>query len=630
MVKKLLVLLFVVILFVFSVSQSHAQTSQDISCSDSNPCPSQINCSVGCLSVSLMCVNGLCRVPSGGTCTNTFGMSNGGCIKTNQFGGTAGNQYCTKNPSVGNYTCQPSSPDGTSCLDNSECQPNAAFGGDRVCAVNLCGTSPRGASCCPSGKFWCSSTNSCTNQGDGSCPCEATQVTPTSIPTPTSGGTASGPTPTPSSTCKSNGIVSLSYSRTGCFNPLEAKSATVTCNEGTQKTFTSSFLCLATFQFDNSALSFCSTHKACPTPSPLPPTATTAPRVTPQSLTCDPVKDGVINNADYDLWLKEYTHQVNTTLTACFVPGDNTVNILDFQVWKDINYGLRPPNAPISNPPQTTPTSTPSPVDNATPTPVAMTNELITLITNNNKAGIKSWASPKSISDLNFAVSHLSQTQRDSLASIILDTNLTGADRDKILIAFKKVLNNPSTGFYADIWSYTRINIASSITGYTTSCNTVNLNTNVLTLPDSDILDILMHESLHSFNCTNNGPAGALNEGSAIWVYKVAFPDGRNPDELTAGFAETVFGTINYYRDISVGGSTFSALNAVTTTNPKLLELFNWLSTTDGSHLPWNSQTKLDYCYNTYYKSILRTDSQWFAKAKAASIAMAADPQCRK
>ena len=54
-------------------------------------------------------------------------------------------------------------------------------------------------------------------------------------------------------------------------------------------------------------------------------------------LTCDPVKNGVINTADYDLWLKEYTHQVNTTLTSCFVPGNATVNLLDFQVWKDIS-----------------------------------------------------------------------------------------------------------------------------------------------------------------------------------------------------------------------------------------------------------------------------------------------------
>ncbi len=63
--------------------------------------------------------------------------------------------------------------------------------------------------------------------------------------------------------------------------------------------------------------------------------------LTPTVLTCDPVKDGLINTADYDLWLKEYTHQVNTTLTSCFLPGDNTVNILDFQVWKDISYGLK-------------------------------------------------------------------------------------------------------------------------------------------------------------------------------------------------------------------------------------------------------------------------------------------------
>ena len=60
-----------------------------------------------------------------------------------------------------------------------------------------------------------------------------------------------------------------------------------------------------------------------------------------KALTCDPIRDGLINNADFDLWLKEYTGQVSTTLTSCYVPGNNTENILNFQVWKDINYRLK-------------------------------------------------------------------------------------------------------------------------------------------------------------------------------------------------------------------------------------------------------------------------------------------------
>lgn len=368
MVRKLLILLFVLFIFVFSVSQSQAQTSQDISCSPTTPCPTQINCSVGCLSVSLTCVNGLCRVPSGLLCSNTLGMSNGGCTENN---------YCTRNPSVGNYTCQTSKPNGSSCTDMSECQPNTAFGGDRVCAVNLCGASPRGVSCCPSGKFWCASTNSCTNQGDGSCPCEVTTTPIPPTPTSTEGGTANGPTPTStatadspkptSTTCRSNGILSTSYNKSSCFSDREAKSITVTCNDGTQKTFTSSFQCTDTFRLDFEAQNFCSTHKTCPPSAP-----SITPTSTPQQLSCDPVKDGYINRLDYELWLKEYTHQVNTTLTSCFVPGDNTVNILDFQVWKDINYGLRTANSPVSQtPPIDTRETTPIPSPTHVPPPTS-------------------------------------------------------------------------------------------------------------------------------------------------------------------------------------------------------------------------------------------------------------------
>lgn len=56
---------------------------------------------------------------------------------------------------------------------------------------------------------------------------------------------------------------------------------------------------------------------------------------TAEPLTCDPVENGKIDEADFELWKKEYTKEVNTTKTACLSPN-NKVDLLGFQVWKDI------------------------------------------------------------------------------------------------------------------------------------------------------------------------------------------------------------------------------------------------------------------------------------------------------
>lgn len=71
------------------------------------------------------------------------------------------------------------------------------------------------------------------------------------------------------------------------------------------------------------------------------PTPTFTPTVTPTKSSCDPVPNGAIDNDDLELWKKEYKKEVTTTLTACLHP-DNVVDLLDFQVWKDIAvYKLR-------------------------------------------------------------------------------------------------------------------------------------------------------------------------------------------------------------------------------------------------------------------------------------------------
>ena len=47
------------------------------------------------------------------------------------------------------------------------------------------------------------------------------------------------------------------------------------------------------------------------------------------------IENGKIDDADFELWKKEYTKEVNTTKTACLSPN-KAVDLLGFQTWKDI------------------------------------------------------------------------------------------------------------------------------------------------------------------------------------------------------------------------------------------------------------------------------------------------------
>lgn len=63
--------------------------------------------------------------------------------------------------------------------------------------------------------------------------------------------------------------------------------------------------------------------------------AAPSPTGTEAKLTCDPVENGKIDDADFELWKQEYTKQVTTTKSAC-LSSNKLVDLLGFQTWKDI------------------------------------------------------------------------------------------------------------------------------------------------------------------------------------------------------------------------------------------------------------------------------------------------------
>src|SRR2546426_8330211 len=79
------------------------------------------------------------------------------------------------------------------------------------------------------------------------------------------------------------------------------------------------------------------------------------------------------------------------------------------------------------------------------------------LIAAGDRVGIRDWAAPKTIAEINGEVAALDAAQRDLLASVVLDTNADGVSRELLLRTMRAVLAKPDLGFYAEIWSYTFI-----------------------------------------------------------------------------------------------------------------------------------------------------------------------------
>src|SRR5207247_1873971 len=89
--------------------------------------------------------------------------------------------------------------------------------------------------------------------------------------------------------------------------------------------------------------------------------------------------------------------------------------------------------------------------------PTCPEKTLAGLIAAGDRAGIRDWAAPKTIAEINAEVAALDAAQRDQLASVILDSNADAASRDLLLRTMRAVLAKPDLGFYAEIWSYTYI-----------------------------------------------------------------------------------------------------------------------------------------------------------------------------
>jgi Ca2+-binding RTX toxin-like protein len=236
------------------------------------------------------------------------------------------------------------------------------------------------------------------------------------------------------------------------------------------------------------------------------------------------------------------------------------------------------------------------------------------------------WASSRSIATINAAITALTQDRRDAIPAIVLDSNAAGDARSKLLRVMKELLNAPGLGFYAEVWSYTVVEMIPG--GFFGTCHHLFLDPAAFDgLSDHDARNVLGHESFHSFDCVNGGPAGALDEGAAIWVVKAFFPQGLDPAET---WAEATYGTKLYYRDLA--GQPDYPLQVAQNPTQKLLDVYAELAVRDPSRLPWNSQTRLTHCYQQWFETLNRNVdffAVWLPSVKRATDLMLTDPQCR-
>jgi hypothetical protein len=243
-----------------------------------------------------------------------------------------------------------------------------------------------------------------------------------------------------------------------------------------------------------------------------------------------------------------------------------------------------------------------------------------------DRDGLRDWASSRSIAVINAAVTGLTQDRRDAIPAIVLNSNAAGDTRSKLLRVMTELLDTPGLGFYAEVWSYTVVELTPG--GFFGGCNHVFLDPPAFDgLSDHDARSVFGHESFHSFDCVNGGPAGALDEGAAIWVIKAFFPQGLDPAET---WAEATYGTKLYYRDI-VGQPDYP-LQVAQHPTQKLLDVYTELAAKDPSRLPWNSQERLTHCYQEWFESLDRNVdfyTVWLPAVKLATDAMLTDPLCQ-
>lgn len=240
-------------------------------------------------------------------------------------------------------------------------------------------------------------------------------------------------------------------------------------------------------------------------------------------------------------------------------------------------------------------------------TPVTV---LRSLITRKDKPGIQHWADETGALVINRTVQELSDKERRELAAVIVTSPVDGEMRKHLVEYIADIIGNPLLGFYTELFADVPVNVHPGKGGGYAAGSHISIADGLLKKSGNpSTRNTLVHELFHIFNHREKGAGGisALNEGTAIWIFKTAFDDiPENEKEL--GIAEPAFGTIGYYRDIGIKGyPKHIALGVPEHITAKGREVYEHiLMARDPSQLPLFDHEKLQACFDAYFKDLNR------------------------
>jgi hypothetical protein len=232
------------------------------------------------------------------------------------------------------------------------------------------------------------------------------------------------------------------------------------------------------------------------------------------------------------------------------------------------------------------------------------------LITRKDKPGIQRWADETGALEMNRTVQELSDRERRELAEIIITSPVNGEMRTNLVEYIADIIGNPLLGFYTELFADVPVKVHPGKGGGYAAGSHISIADGLLKKSGNpSTRNTLVHELFHIFNHREKGAGGisALNEGTAIWIFKTAFDDiPENEKEL--GIAEPAFGTIGYYRDIGIKGyPKHIPLGVPKNITAKGREVYEHiLMARDPSRLPLFDREKLQACFDTYFKDLNR------------------------
>lgn len=260
-------------------------------------------------------------------------------------------------------------------------------------------------------------------------------------------------------------------------------------------------------------------------------------------------------------------------------------------------------------------------------------SQLHTAMASSNRAEVAAWARGCSIAEMNAAVQSLSATERRQLIAQTLDMpGASDAERQRLVDGAGLVLDNPLLCFYIELLATTQIRLHDAASGGYAAGDHISLGRGLLATTNAlPLRNTIAHEMFHIFNAQNRASVGisGLNEGTAIWIFKCAFPDTTDA-ERALGLAEPTFGTMNFYRDIGIKNYPKEIPLGIPTKEitPKGREVYeNILMARDPSKLPLFDEARMTAIYTKYFQPINRNQpfDKWLDAFRAAHAQMLRD-----